>query len=584
MHREVLTCRVCQGRHYGESTMNSTSRLLLAAVCAALVWMGLGCERGADTATREPNAAAGAPARETADAPKLLEHLGDQHHPITTDNPLAQRYFDQGLILTFGFNHEAAVDSFEAATRLDPGCAMCFWGVALALGPNINAPMGPEAGRGAYAAAQEAVRLASRVSERERAYIAALAVRYAKEPPADRAELDRAYADAMRLVHQSDPNDVDAAVLFAEALMDLYPWNYWTDDAEPREYTEEIVTLLESALERNPDHVGANHYYIHAVEEHFPERGVAAAERLGTLAPDAGHLVHMPSHIFWRVGRYDDALEINRRAAAADEAFFSWCRAGPFYSAAYYPHNIHFLWAAASAEGRSAIALTAARKLEAKTASRVEEFPFLQEFMSIPTLTLVRFGRWDAVLGVDPPDPNHRYLVGIHHYARGMARTRTGELDAAQVELELLDAVLREPAAEALLVAGGTATARRLLGIGSAHLTGELALARGDTDTGLAALERAVTLQDALTYMEPPPWYFPTRQALGAALLEADRPADAETVYRADLAQYPRNGWSLYGLAESLQRQGRGDESSWAAAGHRNAWARADVTLAASRF
>jgi hypothetical protein len=292
----------------------------------------------------------------------------------------------------------------------------------------------------------------------------------------------------------------------------------------------------------------------------------------------------MPSHIFWRVGRYDDALEINRRAAAADEAFFSWCRAGPFYSAAYYPHNIHFLWAAASAEGRSAIALTAARKLEAKTASHVEEFPFLEEFMSIPTLTLVRFGRWDAVLGVEPPSPQHRYLAGIRHYARGMARVRTGELDAAQVELDLLEAVAREPASETLILAGGTASARALLAIGSAHLTGELALARGDRDRGFAALERAVALQDALTYMEPPPWYFPTRQALGAALLEAGRPVEAEAVYRADLEQYPRNGWSLYGLARSLEAQDEVEESRWTEEGFRNAWARADVELAASRF
>jgi tetratricopeptide (TPR) repeat protein len=564
--------------------MHAIHRLHLVLVCTALASVGLACEGPTQTGAGEPSAADGAPERAVAEMPKLLESLGDQHHPISTDSALAQRYFDQGLILTFGFNHEAAVDSFEAATRLDPSCAMCFWGVALALGPNINAPMGPEAGRRAYAAVQEALRLVRAGNEHERAYIAALGLRYAQEPPEDRAELDRAYADAMRGVHRSDPQDADAAVLFAEALMDLYPWNYWTDDAQPREHTAEILALLEGVLEREPDHVGANHYYIHAVEEFFPERGVAAAERLGTLAPDAGHLVHMPSHIFWRVGRYDDALEINRRAAAADEAFFSWCRAGPFYSAAYYPHNIHFLWAAASAEGRSAIALTSARKLEAETASRVGEFPFLQEFMSIPTLTLVRFGRWDAVLGIEPPDAQHRYLVGIRHYARGMARVRTGELDAAQLELQRLDAVVHEPATEILLVAGGTASAAKLLAIGSAHLTGELALARGHRDAGLAALRRAVALQDQLAYMEPPPWYFPTRQALGAALLDAGRPAEAEAVYRTDLQQYPRNGWSLYGLGRSLREQGKAEESIWVEEGFRNAWARADVKLVASRF
>jgi len=564
--------------------MISARRLCRAVLGVAIACAVLACGSGTDIESSAPDSAASAPAQLAAEAPKLLENLGEQSHPITTAVPLTQRYFDQGLILTFGFNHEAAVDAFEAAARLDPSCAMCFWGIALALGPNINAPMGPEAGRRAYAAIQEAARLARGASEPERAYIAALATRYPEQPTEDRAAFDLTYAKAMRLVHLAYPDDVDASVLLAEALMDLYPWNYWTDDGQPREYTDEILALLEDALERAPEHVGANHYYIHAVEEFYPERGVVVAERLGTIAPDAGHLVHMPSHIFWRVGRYDDALEINRRATAADETFFAWCRPGPFYSAAYYPHNIHFLWAAASTEGRSEIALTAARKLEAKTAERVDEFSFMQEFMAIPTLTLVRFGRWDAVLGAAAPDPKHRYLVGIRHYARGMASLRTGDFDAARTELGQLDAVAQEPEVQALILAGGTASASQLLAIGSAHLMGELALARGDEAAAIAALERAVAQQDELTYMEPPPWYFPTRQALGAALLEAGRPAEAEAVYRADLEQYPRNGWSLRGLALSLQAQDKGDESSWAEEGFRNAWARADVELATSRF
>jgi tetratricopeptide (TPR) repeat protein len=422
------------------------------------------------------------------------------------------------------------------------------------------------------------------VSARERAYIEALTLRYAADPPADRADLDLAYAQAMRRLHRADLDDVDAATLLAEALMNLYPWDYWTPDGQPREYTPEIVSLLESALERQPTHVGANHYYIHAVEEFFPERAVSAADRLGNLAPDAGHLVHMPSHIYWRVGRYDDALEINRRAVAADESFFAWCRAGAFYRAAYYPHNVHFLWAAASAEGRSEIALSSARKLAASVADKADAFPFVEEFLAIPSFTLARFGRWDALLGEPPPAPRYRYLTGVWHYTRGLARVRTGGLQQAEGELARLRAVADEAAMRELTLAGGVATASELLAIGIGHLEGELAAAEADTDRAVRALERSVTLQDRLAYMEPPPWYFPMRQALGAVLLDAGRAAEAEAVYRLDLEQYPSNGWSLWGLSESLRRQGRDADSAWAERGFQSAWARADVELAASRF
>jgi len=547
-------------------------RWLIVGVAA----LGAACSPSSELETTQ--------ADESAEAPVLLERLGGHTHPITTQSPEAQRYFDQGLILTFGFNHESAISSFEEAARLDPDCAMCYWGIALALGPNINLPMGPEAGRAAYAALQQALERAAGASDRERAYIIALSTRYAAEPPEDRAELDLAYANAMRIVHQTDPEDVDAATLLAESLMDLYPWNYWTDDGQPREYTEEILSLLEDVLARDPNHVGANHYYIHAVEEYYPERGVAAADRLNALGLEAGHLVHMPSHIYWRVGRYQDALEINQQAAAADEAFFSVCRAGPFYQAAYYPHNLHFLWAAASAEGRSELALTTARKLEAKTSKNVEAFPFMQEFVAIPMFTLARFGRFDELLGTPAPAPELRYVNGVWHYTRGLARVRSGDHAAAAEELAQLSAVAEEPEVEALMLAGGTASASQLLEIGIAHLVGELAMARGETAAGIAALERAVALQDQLVYMEPPPWYFPTRQALGAALLDVGEPARAEAVYRADLERNPQNGWSLYGLARSLELQDKREEAGWTQEGFRNAWARADISLAASRF
>ena len=554
----------------------------IAPLRIALV-VGVAASCGSDgTAPPAPKSVAGE-AEAAAEAPRLLENLGDHHRPITTQVELAQRYFDQGLILTYGFNHAAAIASFEAAAALDPECAMCFWGIALAHGPNINAPMGPDAGKAAYDAVQKA-RGASGASPRERAYIEALATRYAAEPPADRAGLDRAYAEAMRGVREADPEDVDAAVLLAEALMNLYPWNYWTNDAKPREHTLETLELLEWAMERDPQHVGANHYYIHAVEEFFPERAEHAADRLGSIAPDAGHLVHMPSHIYWRVGRYDDALEINREAAAADEQYFAWCKPGAFYRASYYPHNVHFLWSAAAAGGRSELTLSTARKLESVVADRVATFAFLEEFMSIPALTLARFGRWDVVLGQPRPDDARRDLNGIWHYTRGLAFARKGDTDSAATELAALGAVTEEPAVQELVLAGGTASAAALLGIGRAHLAGEIAHARGETDAAIEALERAVALQDALVYMEPPPWYFPTRQALGAILLDVGRPADAEAVYRKDLEQYRRNGWSLYGLTRSLQAQDKDHDASIAKRGFDEAWAHADVELTTSRY
>jgi tetratricopeptide (TPR) repeat protein len=563
------------------------SRLRLASilclVAATSLW--LSCGTPPETQPSPAPAAAPEPPPQAAgpDMPRLMDKLGDYHRAITTSSALAQRYFDQGMVLTFGFNHDAAKRSFQAAAQLDPDCASCYWGIALSLGPNINMPMGPDAGRKAYEAIRGAQILGTG-NEVEQALIAALATRYAAEPPEDRSALDAAYAEAMTAVQASHPDDVDLQVLLAEALMDLYPWNYWTEGGQPREHTLRIQALLEGALAAEPTHVGANHYYIHAMEEYFPEKAVAAADRLGDLAPDAGHLVHMPSHIYWRVGRYDDALEINQRAAAADEDFFSWCSAGAFYQALYYPHNIHFLWAAASAEGRSEIALSAARKLASKTEDGMGDMAFLQEFVAVPMQTLVRFGRWDAVLGEPKPAEGHRYLVAIWHYTRGVALLRTGDLAGAEAELASVRAIAAEDESEALILAGGTASARSLLEIGLAHLDGELRAARGDLDGATESLAGAVAKQDALVYMEPPPWYFPTRQALGAVLLDAGRAEEAAEVYRKDLEMYPRNGWSLYGLSQSLRSTGRDAEAAWAEQGFRSAWARADVELSASRF
>jgi len=516
--------------------------------------------------------------------PRLLDGLGDHRFPVTTSDPLARRYFDQGLALTYGFNHDAAVRSFEYAAVLDPECALCYWGKALALGPNINAPMGPEAAKAAFAAIQRAQELKLHASRVERDLIDALGARYLPSPVEDRTILDLSYANAMLHVRERYPEDTDIATLTAESLMDLYPWNYWDDDAKPRAYTAEIVETLEWVLANEPTHLGANHYYIHAVEEYYPEKAEAAADRLHSLAPDAGHLVHMPSHIYWRVGRYDDASEVNLRATAADEQYFAWCRPGTFYRAAYYPHNIHFLWAAASAEGRSELALTSARKLAQQVEKLHDEFALVEEFLVVPQLTLLRFGQWDAVLGEPRPPKGRPYQRGIWHYARGIAQTRLGQLMQAQQSLLELREIADSEAAKALMVAGGTASSSTLLQIGADHLDAEIGAVQGDGTHAVILLESAVARQDALVYMEPPPWYFPVRQALGAVLLDQGRAQKAEQVYRKDLEQYPKNGWSLYGLARSLEAQGKRDQAKWADQGHLNAFAQADVELRASRF
>ncbi len=554
------------------SALALTPVLLLAALLLA-------CAQLAGDSAEEA-----APAESPSEHPRALAGIGD-HRMQVTANEAAQRWFDQGLALVYGFNHAAAIQAFEQAEKLDPTCAMCVWGQALALGPNINAPMGPDAEMQAHALAEKAAGLASGAAPRDQALIEALRARYAATPdPEMRATRDRDYAEAMRAVRADHSEDVDVAVLFAESLMDLYPWDYWNSEGQPREHTELIVSLLEEVLASTPDHLGANHYYIHATEEFFPEKAEAAADRLGGLAPDAGHLVHMPSHIYWRLGRYQDAVDANRAAAAADEQFFAWCRPGDFYRAAYYPHNVHFLWAAAAAGGQSEASLTAARKLASATSDYLAAFDFMEEFQSIPMLTLVRFGRFDAVLGEPMPSSDHRYLTGIAHYARGLAHVRRGDAAAAEQELAALSGVVDEPAIAELILAGGTSSARQLLQIGEAHLGAEIHAATGNAADAFAQFEMAIALQDGLAYMEPPPWFAPPRQYYGAWLFESGHLDQAEAVYRKDLEKYPKNGWSLFGLAQTLRAQGRDAEASAVEQGFGYAFAEADVTLERSRF
>jgi len=520
----------------------------------------------------------------------LFEGMGKHRHPITTRDPNAQRYFDQGLVIDFAFNHAESVRSFKAAQKLDPDCAMCFWGEALALGPNINVTsngvvvMSDDERRNAYAAIRKAMALKDQpgLTEAERDYIDALAVRYNGDPSTDRAPLDLAYVDSMRALHHKYPQDDDAAALFAESMMNTMPWDYWLDPGNPKPLTEEVLAALEGVLQRSPEHPLAIHLYIHAVEASSqPDRAEAPADTLRELVPGAGHLVHMPSHIYWRVGRYADASEANVMAAAVDEAYIAACNAQGFYPAAYYPHNIHFLWAASSMEGRSAVAIEAARKVAANVRlEMIEEFPGVEFFNTIPLLALVQFGRWDDVLREAAPPEGLEYSQAIWHYARATAFAKQGKLDEARAEHAAL--VPLRDATDVVFLDSIYYPATTLLSIADSLVLGEIAMAEADHAAAIAHFEKAVETQDGLPYTEPPFWYYPTRHNLGKALLAAGRAADAEAVYRKDLEQYPHNGWAMFGLVQALEAQGK--DASEMRAHFDRTWSQADVTLSASRF
>ncbi len=518
----------------------------------------------------------------------LFDGMGSHHHEISTADPGAQRYFDQGLIIDFAFNHAESVRSFRAAQTLDPNCAMCYWGEALALGPNINVTsngkvvMSEKDRVTAFAAIQKALVLTEGVSQQERDYIDALAVRYNGDPSTPREPLDLAYVDAMRKVHHKYPEDDDAASLFAESMMNTMPWDYWLDPENPKPLTEEVLTALETVLERSPSHPLANHLYIHAVEASAnPDRAELPADTLADLVPGAGHLVHMPAHIYWRVGRYHDASEANVRAAAVDEAYIEQCNAQGFYPAAYYPHNIHFLWAAASMEGRSEVAIEAARKVAANVQlDMIDEFPGVEFFNTIPLLALTQFGRWDEVLAEPQPPEHLEFSNGIWHYVRATAYARKNDLDAARTERENL--VLLGDATDVHFLDTIYYPATKLLKIADELVLGEIAMAEGNADDAIAHLEIAVAIQDELPYTEPPFWYYPTRHTLGKALLVAGKAEEAEAVYRRDLEDHPRNGWSMFGLIESLKAQGT--DASDVMDKFALVWSEADVTLTSSTF
>lgn len=512
-------------------------------------------------------------------APRL-QNLGSHTFPVSTTHERAQRFMSQGMNLAYAFNHAEAGRAFREAARLDPTLAMAYWGQALVLGPNINAPMNPEDEGPAVELLQTAKSLKAKASAKEQALIEALGKRYSGKAD-DQAANDHAYAEAMRAVRERFPEDLDIAMLYVEAMMDLRPWQYWMPDGEPYEGTAEIVALTEDVIRRDPKHPLALHLYIHLVEPtSTPERAEQAADTLLTLMPAAGHIVHMPSHIYQRLGRYQDAIKSNQLAIVADEDYITQCRAQGLYPMGYYPHNIDFLRFAASADGQSQVAIDAARRVASKIDDRtLAEMPMMAGFRVAPYWELTRFGRWEEMLKEPAPPPN-AFLRGAWHYARGLALVATGRLSAAASELAKLREVMKDEDLENPLFSPNTAG--EVLRVGPEVLAGEIAAARGQFDQAIAHLQKAVRLEDTLVYTEPSEWHFPPRLALGAVLLDAGRAAEAETVYWNDLRRHRDSGWSLFGLVQARKAQKKDVEDVQRR--FEQAWARADVTLTASRF
>jgi len=526
---------------------------------------------------------AGAAPADQIEAPPLFDNLGSLHHPISTTSEPAQRYFDQGLRLVYAFNHEEAIRSFEEAARQDPQAAMAYWGIALALGPNINGTMEKKDEHRAIEMVQKAQRLADRGTPGERAYVDALVTRYVGRKGTKRKGLDEAYAKAMRLVAQRFPEDPDAATLFAEALMDLRPWDLWKSDGRAQPGTDEIVSTLESVLARSPEHPGACHYYLHAVEASLhPERALPCAERLPGLMPGSGHLVHMPAHIYMRVGKYHEAAERNQQAVHIDQQYLA--NRHPIGESAdgYYTHNLHFLWASLAMEGRNVEAMKAARDLTATiTVEEARKDRWKERYLPTPVFSMIRFGRWEELLREPAPPNGLRLMEGMWRLGRGLALVATGRLPGAEGEHVVLAGLTKQ------IRRNRTAedkTEGVLLKIAERILAGELAVRRQRYDEAIRLFEDAIKMEEALPYSEPPLWPLSVRHYLGTVFLLASRPSEAEVVYRADFLRHPDNGWALIGLIQSLKAQHKGDQAAEAEDRFKKAWAHADFMPAASRM
>jgi tetratricopeptide (TPR) repeat protein len=508
----------------------------------------------------------------------MLAGLGHMHHKITTSNPEAQRYFDQGLTLIYAFNHDEAARSFRYAAVIDPQCAMAFWGVALAVGPNYNDPdIDLSREKAAVEAIEKAQAVASKATENEQAYVQALAKRYSADPKADRKQLGIAYKDAMGDVIRRYPNDLDAAVIFAESAMDLHPWQLWKPDGQPEDGTLEILQVLEGVLKRAPDHIGANHYYIHATEASpHPEKAAQSAERLKSLAPAAGHLVHMPAHTFIRTGDYHGASVANERAAEADEVYVNKYHVVGMYPVMYYSHNLHFLAVSSSMEGSFDVAHRAAERLAKGMQPYLKENPMAEWFIPTRTHVLVRFHRWGDIEKFPEPDKDLHLAHAFWRFARGMAYSSTSRPDKAAGERDALVAETQAIPAETML---GFNPARQTLDIARMMLEANIARSGKDYKQAAEILNKAAQAEDGLNYDEPPDWYMPPREPLGAVLFADGRVAEAESVFRAELKAHPKNPRALFGLSECLTSQGKKDEAAKVRSEFEAGWKYADVKL-----
>ena len=513
----------------------------------------------------------------------LVPGIQGVHFPISTRREDAQKFFDQGLAFVYAFNHDEAVRSFRRAAEIDPGSPMPWWGVALALGPNINLDVDAAREKAAYDAVQKAVALVVRAPAKERAYVTALAKRYSNDPKADLKALAVEYKDAMRQLARTYPNDTHAATLYAESLMDLHPWALYTADGTPTEGTNEIVEVLEHVLEREPDHVGANHYYIHATEASLtPERGLKSAKKLETLMPAAGHLVHMPAHTYMRTGNYTGAVTANSRAADVDRKYIAETRADGFYPAMYFNHNLDFLASAAMMAGQYSEALKAARELTANVTPMLTDMPMLEPFGAKTLFVLLRFAKWNDVLALPQPPAQSRILTAFYHWGRGVAHGALGAAADAEKDRDAYLAAKRAVPADTMF---NLNPAANILAVADNVLDARIAAANGQTDASIAAWHKAVDAEDQISYNEPPDWFYPTRESLGGALVRAKRYDEADLAFREDLERNPNNGRSLWGRWQAL-RASDGDVPATLVMRRRwqDAWNDADTRLQLEDF
>ena len=512
----------------------------------------------------------------------LDDGLGGIDHPVTTKNAEAQKFFNQGLMYLYAFNHAEAINSFRHAAELDPDMAMAYWGVALGLGSNYNITADKAQLTEAYATLQKAISLGAKASEAERDYIAALSKRYSADAASDREKRGNDYRDAMKALVAKYPDDLDAATLYAESMMNLRPWQLWSLDGKPAEGTLDILAVLEGVLKRNPKHTGANHYFIHAIEASpNPERGLAAANRLLGLAPNAGHLVHMPSHIYLRTGDHDVSVQSNDLAIAADRKYIERSGSTGVYTLMYYNHNIHMLAASHAGAGNFAGAIKAAKELEANVGPNVKAMPMLEMFMPYHLVTLARFQKWDDILVYPQPAAEMKVTTAVWRLARGLAFNEKGKVTEAEAEQKALLSTIADIPADAGL---GNSTAHGVMKVATELLAGEIATAKGERTNGLEALRRAVAAEDLVNYNEPPDWHLPTREWLGRALMRAGQYAEAEAVFRKEIDRNPKNGRALFGLAEALERQGKSTSAALVKKEFDAAWKDADTKLSDGMF